>query len=69
LPNNERFDQPNGSRKASKSETPNPRSGRLFSPSGHLWLWRPGGTVRVMEKDLVQERGWLTKQEMRDAID
>jgi chromate transporter len=39
-----------------------------FLRLGTLGFGGPVALCGLMEKDLVQERGWLTKQEMRDAI-
>ncbi len=39
-----------------------------FLRLGTFGFGGPVALCGLMEKDLVQERGWLTKQEMRDAI-
>ncbi len=39
-----------------------------FLRLGTLGFGGPVALCGLMEKDLVQERGWLTKGEMRDAI-
>src|SRR5215469_11191859 len=54
-----------------KSATPAPRIRDLvvyFLRLGTLGFGGPVALCGLMEKELVQERGWLTKQEMRDAI-
>ena len=53
------------------SATPAPRIRDLvgyFLRLGTLGFGGPVALCGLMEKQLVQERGWLTKQEMRDAI-
>ena len=53
------------------SATPAPRIRDLvgyFLRLGTLGFGGPVALCGLMEKELVQERGWLTKQEMRDAI-
>src|SRR5438094_3214351 len=39
-----------------------------FLRLGTLGFGGPVALCGLMEKELVQDRGWLTKQEMRDAI-
>ena len=39
-----------------------------FFRLGTLGFGGPVALCGLMEKELVQDRGWLTKQEMRDAI-
>ena len=39
-----------------------------FLRLGTFGFGGPVALCGLMEKELVQERGWLTKQEMRDAI-
>ena len=54
-----------------KSATPAPRIRDLviyFLRLGTLGFGGPVALCGLMEKELVQDRGWLTKQEMRDAI-
>jgi chromate transporter len=54
-----------------KSATPAPRIRDLVIYFLRLGTFGFGGPVALcglMEKELVQDRGWLTKQEMRDAI-
>jgi chromate transporter len=54
-----------------KSATPAPRIRDLviyFLRLGSLGFGGPVALCGLMEKELVQDRGWLTKQEMRDAI-
>jgi len=41
---------------------------RYFLRLGTLGFGGPVALCGLMEKELVQDRGWLTKQEMRDAI-
>jgi chromate transporter len=41
---------------------------RYFLRLGTLGFGGPVALVGLMEKDLVGEKGWLTKEEMRDAI-
>ncbi len=41
---------------------------RYFLRLGTLGFGGPVALCGLMEKELVQERGWLTRQEMRDAI-
>ncbi len=41
---------------------------RYFLRLGTLGFGGPVALCGLMEKDLVQERGWLSRQEMRDAI-
>ena len=53
------------------SPSPAPRIRDLvgyFLRLGTLGFGGPVALCGLMEKELVQERGWLTKQEMRDAI-
>ena len=40
----------------------------ILSPSRYPRLRWPGDNVGDGENELVQDRGWLSKQEMRDAI-
>ena len=55
-------------------ETPVNRAPRIrelvgyFLRLGTLGFGGPVALCGLMEKELVQDRGWLTKQEMRDAI-
>jgi chromate transporter len=54
-----------------RSATPAPRIRDLvvyFLRLGTLGFGGPVALCGLMEKELVQERGWLAKQEMRDAI-
>jgi chromate transporter len=54
-----------------KSATPAPRIRDLviyFLRLGTLGFGGPVALCGLMEKELVQDRGWLTRQEMRDAI-
>jgi chromate transporter len=54
-----------------RSAAPAPRIRDLvvyFLRLGTLGFGGPVALCGLMEKELVQERGWLTKQEMRDAI-
>jgi len=48
------------------------RSGRgsrsLLSAPWPAWLRRPGRTVGQMGRELADERGWLTEEEMREAV-
>jgi chromate transporter len=60
-----------GDAKSAKSATPAPRIRDLvvyFLRLGTLGFGGPVALCGLMEKELVQDRGWLTKQEMRDAI-
>src|SRR5689334_8473790 len=41
---------------------------RYFLRLGTLGFGGPVALVGLMEKELVQERGWLTREEMRDAV-
>jgi chromate transporter len=41
---------------------------RYFLRLGTLGFGGPVALVGLMEKELVQDRGWLTKEEMRDAV-
>src|SRR4051794_35311123 len=41
---------------------------RYFLRLGTLGFGGPVALCGLMEKELVQDRGWLTKEEMRDAI-
>src|ERR1700751_3596770 len=53
------------------SVKPGPRIRELVSYFLRLGTFGFGGPVALcglMEKELVQDRGWLTKEEMRDAI-
>src|ERR1041385_6703394 len=54
------------------SQTPPRRSiseiVRYFLRLGTLGFGGPVALVGLMEKELVQERGWLTREEMRDAV-
>jgi chromate transporter len=56
---------------SANSATATPRIRDLvgyFLRLGTLGFGGPVALCGLMEKELVQERGWLTKQEMRDAI-
>src|SRR6516164_7603660 len=60
-----------GDAKSARSAAPAPRIRDLvvyFLRLGTLGFGGPVALCGLMEKELVQERGWLTKQEMRDAI-
>jgi chromate transporter len=60
-----------GDAEPAKSAAPAPRIRDLvvyFLRLGTLGFGGPVALCGLMEKELVQERGWLTKQEMRDAI-
>src|ERR1700757_3417437 len=60
-----------GDAQPAKSATPAPRIRDLviyFLRLGSLGFGGPVALCGLMEKELVQDRGWLTKQEMRDAI-
>ena len=62
---------PMGDAAPAYSTTPAPRIRELvgyFLRLGTLGFGGPVALCGLMEKELVQERGWLTKQEMRDAI-
>src|ERR1044071_10055125 len=39
-----------------------------FLRLGTLGFGGPVALVGLMEKELVQDRGWLTREEMRDAV-
>lgn len=60
-----------GDAASTNSATPAPRIRDLviyFLRLGTLGFGGPVALCGLMEKELVQDRGWLTKQEMRDAI-
>jgi chromate transporter len=60
-----------GDVESAKPATPAPRIRHLvlyFLRLGALGFGGPVALCGLMEKELVEERGWLTKQEMRDAI-
>src|ERR1700757_4308611 len=60
-----------GDAQPAKSATPAPRIRDLviyFLRLGSLGFGGPVALCGLMEKELVQDRGWLTKQQMRDAI-
>ena len=53
---------------AGKRRVPIPKLVGYFLRLGTLGFGGPVALCGLMEKDLVQDRGWLTRQEMRDAI-
>lgn len=50
------------------TRVPIPQLVRYFLRLGTLGFGGPVALCGLMERELVQERGWLTKEEMRDAI-